>query len=102
MVVVAKTPTQHGPPKVITVWLVTDATLPGFRLFEICNPDEKPDGLGDHDEASVVLQYLEYPGENGEELDDLVLTALQVHSWQIAHSIHSARIARRAMRRALG
>lgn len=97
---VTTTRATHGAAKLISVWLVTNPTLPGFRMFNICNPDERPDVLGDHDEAEVVLQYLEHADEDGEDLDDFVLTALQVQSWQIAHAIHAARLAKRAMKKA--
>jgi len=91
-----------GPAKLVSVWLVTNANMPGFRLLEICDPGEVPSGLAEHDESEVVLQYLESADDDAEELDDFILTALQVQSWMIAEVIHRARIVKRSAQKILG
>jgi len=76
--------------------------MPGLRLLEICDADTNPSGLGEHDATELVLQYLQHADDDAEELDDLVLTAMQVQSWAIASAICNARVAKRCARKVLG
>lgn len=87
--------------KLVSVWRVTNPNMPGLKLLEICDAGSSPSGLDERDDVSeLVLQYLQQPDDDAEELDDLVLTALQVQSWSIASVIHSARAAKRCAQQA--
>lgn len=75
---------------ILVAWMTTHPDADALRLYEIYDAGDKPE-LVAGEVASPVLSFRCADGLDPDRASDLVLNAITLQSWEVAHALQERR-----------